>query len=106
LPSPGTRDTAPTQGSARLGAPAEVRHEGLARRPVVGPGERPLPDDALPLGGHLLQHLPRVAGSATGANLKVIARAFRDLARFRLRLSRELRGGPGEQNAFLPEEAG
>jgi glycosyltransferase involved in cell wall biosynthesis len=36
-------------------------------------------------------HLPRVAGEATGANLKVVARAFRDLARFRLRLSRELR---------------
>lgn len=36
-------------------------------------------------------HLPRVAGEATGANLAVIARAFRDLARFRLRLSQELR---------------
>lgn len=36
-------------------------------------------------------HLPRVAGEASGADLKVIARAFRDLARFRLRLSRELR---------------
>ncbi len=36
-------------------------------------------------------HLPRVAGEATGANLKVIARAFRDLVRFRRRLSRELR---------------
>jgi len=36
-------------------------------------------------------HLPRVAGEATGANLKVVARAFRDLACFRLRLSRELR---------------
>jgi len=35
-------------------------------------------------------HLPRVAGEATGANLKVIARAFRDLVRFRQRLSREL----------------
>ncbi|HIE47658.1 TPA: glycosyltransferase family 2 protein [Candidatus Bipolaricaulota bacterium] len=37
-------------------------------------------------------HLPRVAGGATGANLRVIARAFRDLVLFRLRLSRELRG--------------
>jgi glycosyltransferase involved in cell wall biosynthesis len=37
-------------------------------------------------------HLPRVAGEATGADLRVVARAFRDLARFRLRLSRELRG--------------
>jgi glycosyltransferase involved in cell wall biosynthesis len=36
-------------------------------------------------------HLPRVGGEATGANFKVIAKAFRDLARFRQRLSRELR---------------
>jgi glycosyltransferase involved in cell wall biosynthesis len=36
-------------------------------------------------------HLPRVAGEATGANLMVIFKAFRDLAHFRLRLSRELR---------------
>jgi len=36
-------------------------------------------------------HLPRQAGEPTGANFKVIAKAFRDLARFRLRLSRELR---------------
>lgn len=36
-------------------------------------------------------HLPRMAGEPTGANLKVIARAFRDLVRFRRRLSRELR---------------
>ena len=36
-------------------------------------------------------HLPRVGGEATGANFQVIAKAFRDLLRFRLRLSRELR---------------
>ncbi len=36
-------------------------------------------------------HLPRVAGEATGADLKVIVKAFRDLVRFRQRLSRELR---------------
>jgi glycosyltransferase involved in cell wall biosynthesis len=36
-------------------------------------------------------HLPRVAGSPTGANLKVILRAFRDLFKFKLRLQRELR---------------
>ncbi len=36
-------------------------------------------------------HLPRVAGAATGANIKVILKAFRDLVDFRLRLSRELR---------------
>ena len=35
-------------------------------------------------------HLPRAQGEATGANLQVIAKAFRDLARFRVRLSREL----------------
>jgi hypothetical protein len=38
-----------------------------------------------------VSHLPRVAGHPTGANVKVIVKAFRDLARFRLRLSRELR---------------
>jgi hypothetical protein len=32
-----------------------------------------------------------VGGEATGADFKVIAKAFRDLARFRARLSRELR---------------
>jgi glycosyltransferase involved in cell wall biosynthesis len=36
-------------------------------------------------------HLPRLAGSPTGANPRVVLRAFRDLARFRLRLWRELR---------------
>jgi glycosyltransferase involved in cell wall biosynthesis len=36
-------------------------------------------------------HLPRIAGSPTGANWKVIFRAFRDLFKFRLRLWRELR---------------
>lgn len=34
-------------------------------------------------------HRPRVAGSQTGANLKVIGRAFRELVRFRLQLWRE-----------------
>ena len=36
-------------------------------------------------------HLPRTAGSPTGANLEVILRAFRDLLKFRVRLWRELR---------------
>jgi glycosyltransferase involved in cell wall biosynthesis len=36
-------------------------------------------------------HLPRTTGHPTGANIRVIARAFRDLGRFRLRLSRELK---------------
>jgi len=38
-----------------------------------------------------LTHLPREAGEATGANLHVILKAFRDLISFRQRLSRELR---------------
>jgi glycosyltransferase involved in cell wall biosynthesis len=38
-----------------------------------------------------LTHLPRQAGEATGANLAVIIKAFRDLIQFRRRLSRELR---------------
>ena len=49
-------------------------------------------------------HLPRVGGEATGADLKVIARAFRDLVRFRLRLSRELRGEVAAD--AMPVEAG
>jgi glycosyltransferase involved in cell wall biosynthesis len=35
-------------------------------------------------------HLPRTKGEATGANLQVIVKAFRDLVHFRVRLSREL----------------
>jgi len=38
-----------------------------------------------------LTHLPREAGEATGANVVVIVKAFQDLIRFRLSLSRELR---------------
>jgi glycosyltransferase involved in cell wall biosynthesis len=38
-----------------------------------------------------VSHLPREAGAATGADLEVIASAFRDLPRFWLRLRRELR---------------
>ncbi|MGQ9599165.1 MAG: glycosyltransferase family 2 protein [Anaerolineae bacterium] len=34
-------------------------------------------------------HRPRVAGSQTGANIRVITRAFRELVRFRLQLWRE-----------------
>jgi glycosyltransferase involved in cell wall biosynthesis len=33
-----------------------------------------------------VSHRPRVAGSQTGANMRVIARAFRELLRFRMRL--------------------
>jgi glycosyltransferase involved in cell wall biosynthesis len=35
-------------------------------------------------------HLPRTAGKPTGANIRVILRAFRDLFRFRLRLNADL----------------
>lgn len=38
-----------------------------------------------------LTHLPREAGEATGADIGVILRAFRDLLDFRIRLDRELR---------------
>jgi glycosyltransferase involved in cell wall biosynthesis len=38
-----------------------------------------------------ITHLPRMAGSPTAANLRVIIRAFRDLLKFHLRLWRELR---------------
>jgi hypothetical protein len=48
-------------------------------------------------------HLPRLAGEATGANLAVIARAFRDLARFRRRLRRELR--EEKRNLSVQKEA-
>jgi len=37
-----------------------------------------------------LKHLPRTAGHPTGANVRVILRAFRDLVGFRFRLWREL----------------
>jgi glycosyltransferase involved in cell wall biosynthesis len=37
-----------------------------------------------------LTHLPRRAGEATGAHIGVIVKAFRDLVRFRARLTREL----------------
>ena len=36
-----------------------------------------------------VRHLPRLAGNPTGARLRVIARAFRELARFWVRLRRE-----------------
>lgn len=42
-------------------------------------------------------HLPRVAGESTGANFRVIVKAFRDLVRFRQRLSRELRAERGQK---------
>jgi glycosyltransferase involved in cell wall biosynthesis len=49
-------------------------------------------------------HLPREGGEATGANPKVIARAFRDLVRFRVRLSHELRSSGASDS--LPAGAG
>jgi len=42
-----------------------------------------------------LTHLPRTAGSSTGADFRVIVRAFVDLPRFRVRLNRELRSQRG-----------
>ncbi len=36
-------------------------------------------------------HLPRIAGEATGANPKVILKAFRELLSFRVRLNEEMR---------------
>jgi glycosyltransferase involved in cell wall biosynthesis len=41
-----------------------------------------------------VSHRPRVAGSQTGANIKVIVRAFRELIRFRIQLWREGRTQP------------
>jgi glycosyltransferase involved in cell wall biosynthesis len=45
-------------------------------------------------------HLPRTAGEPTGANLAVIVKAFRDLLRFRIRLTRELREQRAVESAF------
>lgn len=42
------------------------------------------------LGETQVTHLPRHGGNPTGANLKVIARAFRDLVRFRFELTRQV----------------
>ena len=49
-------------------------------------------------------HLPRTAGKATGADLKVILRALRDLPRFRLRLGREIGKATHAEPKILPEE--
>jgi glycosyltransferase involved in cell wall biosynthesis len=47
-----------------------------------------------------VSHLPRRAGKATGADFKVITRAFRDLPRFRLRLNQELRAARKARTAI------
>lgn len=49
-----------------------------------------------------LKHLPRTAGSPTGANLRVILRAFRDLVRFRFRLWQELENEKKGVNTVTP----
>lgn len=49
-------------------------------------------------------HLPRVAGEATGANPRVILRAFRELLDFRLELSRELRA-TNDRSGLRPQPA-
>ncbi len=52
-----------------------------------------------------LTHLPRVAGEATGANLLVIVKAFRDLAQFRWRLSYEMRTQNQAQQSTVPAQS-
>ena len=52
-----------------------------------------------------LTHLPRVAGEATGANLRVIVKAFCDLAEFRLRLTHELRTQRLAEQEALPVQS-
>ena len=42
-----------------------------------------------------VHHYPRTAGQQTGANLKVIARAFKELFKLRKRIKAEGRGGAG-----------
>jgi glycosyltransferase involved in cell wall biosynthesis len=49
------------------------------------------------IGDVRVTHLPRTAGHPTGANARVIVKAFRDLIRFRLRLWRELRSERGRR---------
>lgn len=50
-----------------------------------------------------VSHFPRMAGHPTGANIRVIVRAFRDYFRFRLRLSGELRA---EKNSAAAQARG
>jgi len=52
-----------------------------------------------------LTHLPRVAGEATGANLRVIAKAVRDLVQFRLWLSYEMRAQRQAEQEALPVQS-
>ena len=81
----------------------------LLRREVVE--QVPMPSDGAMIDTELLAgarargfriaevpvtHLPRVAGEATGAKPAVILKAFRELLRFRLRLSRETRMANGQ----------
>lgn len=49
-------------------------------------------------------HLPRVAGEATGASPRVIARAFKELVLFRIELSREMRAA-GQNARLTPQPA-
>ncbi len=50
-------------------------------------------------------HLPRRAGEATGADARVIAKAFRDLLEFRIRLSRETVPAVLRAGSSLPTSA-
>lgn len=74
-----------------------LRREVLGRVPVYSNGA--MIDTELLAGARArgyriaevpVTHLPRLGGRATGANLRVILKAFRDLVRFRLQLSRDL----------------
>jgi hypothetical protein len=74
-----------------------LRREVVERVPL--PSNGAMIDTELLAGAHArgfriaevpVTHLPRVAGEATGANPRVILKAFRDLLGFRLRLSQEM----------------
>ena len=52
-----------------------------------------------------LTHLPRVAGEATGANLRVIVKAFRDLVQFRVWLSYEMQAQRQAAQEALPAQS-
>jgi len=56
------------------------------------------------IGEEEVTHLPRTAGKATGADLKVILKALRDLPRFRMRLGRDLGKAMHTDPKILPEE--
>jgi glycosyltransferase involved in cell wall biosynthesis len=50
-------------------------------------------------------HRPRMAGSATGANLQVIAKAFRELVGFRRELTRQMAAAPKMLHGVMEHES-